>query len=242
MSVGVLITVVITSIIQSLFGVGVLLFGTPALLVLDYSFVQVLTILLPISFTINVIQVWKHYRYMDAVFYKRILVFTIPFVVVFLMLATRLTVRLNWIVGLFVMLVACKNASRKMERLIVSLVRYERTYLTAMGMIHGLTNLGGSLLTAIVHAKDYDKDRARVTTAVTYGTFALFQMATLALSEAQLAVSLATDALYMITGALVFFTTERVLYYRIDNEKYRLVFAAFLFLSGALLLGKAFLS
>jgi len=241
MAVGVFITVVVTSIIQSMFGVGVLLFGTPTLLVLGYPFVQVLTILLPISFTINVIQIGKHHRYVDMVFYKKILVFTIPFVILFLLLVTRLTIKMNGIVGLFLIFAAGKNASRRLERLVASLVRYERTYLIAMGVIHGLTNLGGSLLTAIVHAKNYEKDRTRVTTAVAYGTFALFQMATLALSEARLVISHATNALYLITGELVFFTTERVLYSKIDNEKYRLVFAVFLFISGALLLSKAFL-
>jgi hypothetical protein len=44
---------------QSLFGVGVLLVDTPILLVLEYDFIAALTILLPISLTINLQQVSK---------------------------------------------------------------------------------------------------------------------------------------------------------------------------------------
>ena len=41
----------------------------------------------------------------------------------------------------------------------------KRFTLIVMGVVHGLSNLGGSLLTAIVHHKNYEKDVARVTVA-----------------------------------------------------------------------------
>ena len=41
---------------QSIFGVGLLLFGTPTLLYYNYSFSETLFILLPISITISTIQ------------------------------------------------------------------------------------------------------------------------------------------------------------------------------------------
>jgi uncharacterized membrane protein YfcA len=48
--------IILTATIQSLFGVGVLLFGTPLLLVSGYDFVSTLTTLLPISLTINLVR------------------------------------------------------------------------------------------------------------------------------------------------------------------------------------------
>ena len=56
MSFDILITVSITSIIQSIFGTGVLLFGTPLLLIFGYDFKYVLILLLPISLLINIFQ------------------------------------------------------------------------------------------------------------------------------------------------------------------------------------------
>ena len=50
------IIVIILSIIQSIFGVGILLFGTPTLIYLDYSFINTLNILLPCSLLISFFQ------------------------------------------------------------------------------------------------------------------------------------------------------------------------------------------
>jgi len=41
---------------QSIFGIGLLLFGTPTFLLLGYNFLDVLNILLPISITVSFIQ------------------------------------------------------------------------------------------------------------------------------------------------------------------------------------------
>jgi hypothetical protein len=47
---------------------------------------------------------------------------------------------------------------------------------------------------------------------------------------------------YLLTGALIFFLTEKYLYQNIDNERYRLIFAVFLAASGLLLIGKSLLA
>jgi hypothetical protein len=49
----IMLTVAVTSIIHSVFGAGVLLFGTPLLLLFGYGFVNILIVLLPISIAIN---------------------------------------------------------------------------------------------------------------------------------------------------------------------------------------------
>ena len=86
----ILATILLTASIQSLFGVGVLLFGTPILLVLGYDFITALTILLPISLTINLLQVSKDYRHIQAPFYRHVLTLSIPCVVLCLLLVTKL--------------------------------------------------------------------------------------------------------------------------------------------------------
>ena len=49
----------IFSFIQSIFGVGLLLFGTPSLLLIGYEYHEILNILLPASITISFLQVIK---------------------------------------------------------------------------------------------------------------------------------------------------------------------------------------
>lgn len=146
---------------------------------LGYDFVTTLTTLLPISLAINLMQVGKHYEHIDRAFYRNILLFTIPPVMLCLLLVTKLKINNGIAVGLFLIVVALKNILPRIKDLIESLVRYEKSYFATMRIVHGLTNLGGSLLTALIHSKHYEKDVARVTTAASYGTFALFQILTL---------------------------------------------------------------
>jgi hypothetical protein len=50
-----MIIIAMISAIQSMFGAGVLLFGTPLLLLFGHEFVDVLVLLLPISIAINLL-------------------------------------------------------------------------------------------------------------------------------------------------------------------------------------------
>ncbi|MBU1344056.1 MAG: hypothetical protein KKD66_20775 [Proteobacteria bacterium] len=79
MSLDILLIVIGTSLIQSVFGVGVLLFGTPILLALGYDFIKAITVLLPISLTINMFQIIKDYKKIDI--YKYFRVFLRPFII-----------------------------------------------------------------------------------------------------------------------------------------------------------------
>lgn len=235
MSFGILITVVVTSFIQSIFGVGVLLFGTPLLLLQGYDFIHAVIVLLPISVSINLIQIAKDYRSVDLDFYKKILIYTIPFVVIFLFVVTRLKINIDMIIGVFLLFVAATNYSLKVYKVIKFLIRYEKVYFMTMGIVHGLTNLGGSLLTAIVHSKEYEKHITRVTVAVSYATFATFQILTLLVSGSSIDIGLSGIGIYLIASMTIFILTEKIVYMDINNENYSKYFAVFLLLSGVLL-------
>lgn len=235
----ILATILLTASIQSLFGVGVLLFGTPILLVLGYDFITTLITLLPISLTINLLQVTKDYRQIHLPFYRQILTLSIPGIILCLLLVTARKMNIGSVVGLFLIVAALKSLYAPFQRVIESLVRYERTYFVVMGVVHGLTNLGGSLLTALIHSKPYDKDQTRATTAVSYGTFAVFQLLTLGLTLGPAAIATATTVSYMAVGVSMFLGTELLLYGKLSTERYRTTFAAFLFLSGTALILKS---
>ena len=75
------LTIIVISIVQSIFGVGVLLFGTPLLMLYNYDFTIALLILLPISIVISFLQIFKNIKYIDFVFYGRFLIYSIPFLI-----------------------------------------------------------------------------------------------------------------------------------------------------------------
>jgi len=240
MPVDILLTLVFTTLIQSLFGVGILLFGTPILLLLGYDFSFALTVLLPISISINLLQIIKHYQHIDFKIYKNTLCYSIPFIVLFLVLITNIKINISLLVGLFLILVAAKNFFPTLDKKLSSLIQYERSYLAITGIIHGVSNLGGSLLTALIHKQELPKHNARVTVALCYASFAVVQLITLFFIGFDSGLSYSTQMALLQISVVVFLLTEELVYNQLDNTKYTQIFALFLALSGGLLLFKAF--
>ena len=239
MPLDILITVAVSSFIQSIFGVGVLLFGTPLLMLQGYSFFQAVVILLPISLLINLSQIAKDHESVDVAFYKKIVVYTIPFIVIFLAILNETKINIGLLISVLLLLVAAKDFSARVNSLVNIVVRYERSYFILMGIVHGLTNLGGSLLTAAVHSKGYEKRTARATVAASYATFVAFQIVTLFFSKFDIDITLSSIALSMRVGLTLFIVTEKIVYANIDAGNYRRLFAVFLFVSGTLLFVKS---
>ena len=238
MSLEIFFTILITSIIQSLFGVGVLLFGTPLLLLFGFDFITTLTILLPISLIINSIQVTISYKNIDFIFYKRVLFYTIPFIVFFLFFVISVNLNINIFVGCFLVLISLQSQFPSVDKQIKKMMKFESVYLAFMGLIHGLTNLGGSLLTAIIMNKKLSKDNSRVTIAICYLTFALFQIFTLYFIMDKSDIIFFDYAIFWLIGVIIFFIVEKQLYTNIDEKNYSLSFQVFLFCSGLILLIK----
>ena len=239
MPLDILITVAVSSFIQSIFGVGVLLFGTPLLMLQGYNFFQAVIVLLPISLLINLSQIVKDHKSVDIAFYKKIIVYTIPFIVIFLAVLNEIKINIGLLISVLLLFVAAKDFSARVNNLVNLVVRHERPYFILMGIVHGLTNLGGPLLTVAVHSKGYGKRTTRATVAASYATFATFQIVTLFFSNFDMEIKLSTIALSMSVGLTMFIVTEKIVYANIGAENYRRLFAAFIFLSGALLFVKS---
>ena len=76
-----ILVLIVLIIFQSVFGVGLLLFGTPTFLYFDYSFSETLSLLLPLSFTISLIQ-YLSSKEKDNNFRYKFNVFTLPVLVI----------------------------------------------------------------------------------------------------------------------------------------------------------------
>lgn len=240
MSLDILLTLVATVVVQSIFGAGVLLFGTPVLLLLGYDFVDALAILLPVSLVVNGLQIAKHHAAIDLSFYRRILCFSLPPIALFLFIVTHARINIGLFIGPFLLFIALKEFSPAAARTIDALMKYEKPYFVLMGAIHGFSNLGGSLLTALVHHKAYPKDTARVTVAASYATFALVQLLTLfAFSAQPPRIGYSEEVIYAVIAALAFVMADDMLYLHIGQSKYQRLFSAFLAISGLLLVAKS---
>jgi uncharacterized membrane protein YfcA len=233
----IIITVLITAFIQSIFGVGVLLFGTPTLLILNFSFIDCLLILLPISAIINFLQVFKNICHIDYGIYKKLLIYTVPSIIISLFFISHINLEINFIIGIFLILIAIKENSSVIKSLFEKFLEFHKVFYLFMGIIHGLTNLGGALLTARIFFTKLNKNQKRATIAISYMTFALFQMITILIIDFNYNF---IYLIYVLVGLLTYLMVNKIFFHKISNEKYNKFFSLFLIVSGFSLIFKGF--
>ena len=142
----IIILVLIT--IQSIFGVGLLLFGTPSFLLLGYDFANTINILMPVSITISALQFFKS-KVSDRNFIKEYNLFCLPFLILFLVLALKFRQFLDFkILVAFLLifssiLILNKRRFSSFKKIFFNSKKY---ILMGIGCVHGLTNMGGSFL------------------------------------------------------------------------------------------------
>jgi len=238
MDIIILLTIVITSFIQSIFGTGVLLFGTPILLLFGYNFQNLLIVLLPTSIFINLFQLKGNSENISFKFYKKLFIYSVPFIILLLYIVTTSQIKINLFVGLLIIFICLKEHISFINKSVKYIIKYENLYLIIMGIIHGITNLGGALLSTIIFSKKMTKIQMRSTIALCYLTFAVFQILTLISLMNYNHLTIIVNFYYWITGLIIFFIVETYLYPKINEEKYSQLFRLFLFCIGLLLIIK----
>lgn len=239
MTAGILLTIVLVSIVQSVFGVGMLLFGIPVLLLLDQDFVNALLVLLPASLTINLLQLAQYPGQIDGRFYRKLLLFTLPPIALSLALVIQIRVNFALLIGTFLILLTLKESLPPFKDTFDRLLQYEKTYFLLTGIVHGSSGLGGLLLTAAVHHRQYGKDTVRANVAAGYAAFALIQLATLlTLNQSEINISYADCGIGAAVAGLVFLLADEMLFVQLNPESYRNLFAWFLGLSALFLMIK----
>jgi uncharacterized protein len=179
------LVVAVLSVVQSLFGVGLLVFGTPTLLLMGYSFAGALAILLPASITISLLQTWQSGP-QDYAFVKSFAGFCLgPLAAsLALVLLLDLNASLNLFVAtLLVVFVALRLYPAAHHRARTWVGRHPRASLVSMGVVHGVSNLGGALLLIFAATRFERKEDIRKLIAFCYASFAGIQLLVLAMVE-----------------------------------------------------------
>jgi hypothetical protein len=125
--------------------------------------------------------------------------------------------------------------------LVARWMRNQALYLFATGFLHGLTNLGGPLLSTFVVTKYPNKHQSRATIAMCYGLLVSVQC--ISLYPSLKAVSTSNTNLFsLIALALaVYFLFDNWVFQRLSNEKFKQIFGPILVLMSALLLLRAWM-
>ncbi len=172
------LTVII--IFQSIIGVGILVLGTPFLLILKYSIVEIFFILLPISIItsfLNLLIINFSNKYLDKSTKeetKKFIFICIPSIFVGLVILKLLNDFLNFkLLVSFVIFFSIAIAALK-NKINFRISFFRISILSIVGIIHGLTNSGGTLMSLALSANN-NKSYSRLNTSFFYLILATFQ-------------------------------------------------------------------
>ena len=143
----ILIVLILISI-QSVFGVGLLLFGTPSFLLFGYDFANTINILMPVSITISALQFFRS-KINDVNFLKEYNLFCLPFLVLFLIIALKYKdfFDFKFLVAILLIISSILILNKKrFSNFKGTFFKLKKFVLVGIGCVHGLTNMGGSFL------------------------------------------------------------------------------------------------
>ena len=167
-------------ILQSIIGVGVLVLGTPFLLILDYNIVEVFYILLPISIItslLNLIIIKLSNKHLSKSTYKEFKKFfkiCIPSIFFGLILLKYLQDLINFKFLVSLVIFCSISLISLKDRINYKINFFRISILSFVGIIHGLTNSGGTLMSLALSANN-KKDYTRFNTTLFYLILAFFQ-------------------------------------------------------------------
>ena len=211
--------VIIFTIVQSIFGVGLLVFGTPSLLLLGYSFTETLAYLLPCSIVVSSLQVYSNWHsitlYRLNVFY-----YLLPFVALGLLLVLRITIiNLYLLIGIMLIFTAFIRFHSSLNEYLGNVLMTKfKLGLAIVGFVHGLTNLGGAPLVTITNSIYNKKAIIQSNIAYAYLTMAIVQLIVLILAGdfmfniMVLILPFFSVGTYLLVGKKVFEITDEIIY------------------------------
>ena len=227
--------IIIFSVFQSCLGVGLLLFGTPTLIILGYSYVETLWIILPSSIVISLTQVLFDRDLIQAK--KSIFLLTVPALTIglIIILLSGDLVNVSKIVGIGLLIVASIRQSKVLNAYLFNNISSRISiYLIFTGLIHGLSNMGGGPLSVLMSSLHNSKSVIRVNIAYVYLFFGISQI--IILTIFQLKVFEVNYLVFPIVAIMSYFFIGKPLSNYIDDNKYQSFITIMVFIYGFLAL------
>ena len=204
-------------IIQSIFGIGLLLLGTPTFLLLGYDFSSTLNFLLPSSIVISYLQ-FSSLKIPPKKIIFEYNIFCLPFLVLFLLLALNFKEILNFkfYVAIFLiissLLALNKNTYSSLRK---NILKYKKLILIFIGSVHGLTNMGGGFLTIFSSLiNKNDKNLTRYFISYGYLIMGLLQYFILVLLEYK---DLNFSKIYYIFLVLIIYFPSQIIFKNVND-------------------------
>lgn len=220
-------------IFQSIFGIGLLVFGTPTLMILGYQYTDTLSILLPISCSISLIQIINAKKHNVNKFTYEFIKFSLPGIIIFLPIAILLlsSSHLNILIATFMIFTSLvsifKLKINKLEK-----VYSNQIILFLIGSVHGISNLGGGFISIFSSNYYYgNKFKVRKAIAIAYFLFSVMQLVVLNLLNVFV---INHYILFFIIFTLISFYISNLLFKKINFLNYSKILYLIVLLYGFL--------
>jgi len=215
----IILIILISSIIQSILGVGVLLIGTPALILMGYPYFEVLSYTLPTSLAISLSQIVRLKSYISISFVKEALFYAIPMIPLGMLIANYLDKWFGAILGLYLISISFKKVFNAFLPLNATGNRQKLVF-CGLGLVHGITNLGGAILPSLVNQKNRSKEEKLSTIASVYFLFAVIQILFLLIFRSTIENNFFKTGICLLTGMIGYLIIGQRLYKSLNAEKY----------------------
>ena len=223
--------ILVSMLTQLLFGVGVLLWGTPSLILLGYEFTTALSLLLPISLGISGLQVGQNFQHISKKETWSFIKLSLPLVVIGLIFVLTLDINIEWFVFGALSIGGLLRLNR-FKTLSDRVVNFKDFMLPLIGIVHGMSNLGGGLLVIWVSQTDKTKLGLRSTVAACYLLLALFQIVTLMVYNDELIIFVS----YFVFGISAYVILDQFIMGSIKDSVFDVLLTCAIF-SMAILMG-----
>ena len=224
------------TISQSLFGVGILLWGTPIFLLLGENFIQTLTLLLPLSLMISFLQILPRLDKIDKNIFTRFLKYSLPGIFVGLNVILIFSPDINLVVAIILCTSVCLKTKLLSQLIHRTVKKFDRLFIFIIGIIHGLSNLGGPLLVLRVSLEKFDKETYRTLTAAVYLLFAIIQLSVITFQVRHIEISIT----YLLFTVLIYFFSNRYIFVKMNEILYGRAITFLMFLMALFLFTKHF--
>ena len=173
--------IIILTSIQSIAGVGVLVIGTPVLLLINFSIVETMNYLLPISIITSflnliIMKFKKEDFFYDYSRLKLFFLICIPFVFFGLLILRKFNNVINFDLIVAFIIISTLVFKEQITKILKKLSsKVNKLILMIIGIVHGITNSGGTLLSIFSINLNSSKKKSRSEITLFYFFLALFQ-------------------------------------------------------------------
>ncbi len=227
--------IVLLIAIQSVFGVGLLLFGTPSFLLFGYDFANTINILMPVSIIISSLQFFKS-KIKDTKFIKEYNLFCLPFLIIFLIIALRFKDFFDFKLLVAVLLIFSSILilnKKRFSSFKKKFFEFKKLVLIGIGCVHGLTNMGGSFLAIYSTLVSHNvKELTRYYICYGYLIMGVFQyLLVLTLSFEYLNF----DKLFYVPLAVIIYFPIQKIFKKINDKKFSIYINLIALVYGAII-------